>query len=280
MTLPNMPDDLCGREYLRIAGGYGAQAAGNSPAGGLDVDNAGNLATDGDVTVGGNLDVSGSQNIETESEAVLTLCRDSGTESDQLHIPLRMKNDADEPVAYARLAAKIHANDDGSENGVLTLQVMDDGALEDRISLSGDGTELNGQIIADDIHNNGGTDGTGAIASGTWTPTATNVANCDSFTTGAGHWMRVGNVVTFGVKIVLDATAAATFTEFRLSLPVASAFSATGDANGSANAGDGSSTCNAGAVFADLTNSELRVQTMSWSTENHALRIHGTYLVK
>ncbi|MBI2421422.1 MAG: hypothetical protein HYV27_01240 [Candidatus Hydrogenedentes bacterium] len=53
MTLPNMPDDCSSREFLRVAGGYGAAPAGDSPAGGLDVDHAGNAATDGDLTVRG-----------------------------------------------------------------------------------------------------------------------------------------------------------------------------------------------------------------------------------
>jgi hypothetical protein len=59
MTLPSMPAGLASREYLRIAGGYGAQAAGTSPAGGLDVDNAGHVATDGDLTVDGGLAAGG-----------------------------------------------------------------------------------------------------------------------------------------------------------------------------------------------------------------------------
>ncbi|NIA14970.1 MAG: hypothetical protein GWP08_12925 [Nitrospiraceae bacterium] len=53
MTLPNMREETVSREYLRIAGGYGAQSEGQSPEGGLDVDNAGNLATDGDATIRG-----------------------------------------------------------------------------------------------------------------------------------------------------------------------------------------------------------------------------------
>ena len=57
MTLPNMRSGLTSREFLRIAGGFGASALGKSPAGGLDVDNAGNIATDGDVTIGGALEV-------------------------------------------------------------------------------------------------------------------------------------------------------------------------------------------------------------------------------
>lgn len=57
MNLPSMGTGLVSREVLRIAGGYGAPAAGNSPAGGLDIDQAGHMATDGDVTIGGEVSV-------------------------------------------------------------------------------------------------------------------------------------------------------------------------------------------------------------------------------
>jgi hypothetical protein len=59
MNLPTMPADLVSREYLRIGGGYGAAAAGSSPAGGLDIDNAGNAAADGDLTVDGGFSAGG-----------------------------------------------------------------------------------------------------------------------------------------------------------------------------------------------------------------------------
>lgn len=55
MTLPNLPAGFTGHEYLRIGGGYGSPSTGTSPAGGLDVDNGGNLATSGDVTLDGAL---------------------------------------------------------------------------------------------------------------------------------------------------------------------------------------------------------------------------------
>jgi hypothetical protein len=54
MTLPALPSHPISREYLRVGGGYGAPAEGQSPAGGLDADAAGNLATNGDLTVGDN----------------------------------------------------------------------------------------------------------------------------------------------------------------------------------------------------------------------------------
>lgn len=57
MPLPNLPSEFAGREYLRVGGGYGAPATGQSPAGGLDVDNAGNFAASGDGAIDGALTV-------------------------------------------------------------------------------------------------------------------------------------------------------------------------------------------------------------------------------
>lgn len=52
MSLPELPDHPISREYLRVGGGYGAPAEGQSPAGGLDADAAGNMAMNGDLSVG------------------------------------------------------------------------------------------------------------------------------------------------------------------------------------------------------------------------------------
>lgn len=57
MPEPTMPSTFAGQEYLRVGSGYGAPLAGVSLAGGLDVDNTGNLATDGSMTLDGDLNV-------------------------------------------------------------------------------------------------------------------------------------------------------------------------------------------------------------------------------
>lgn len=59
MTLPSMPSALTSREHLRIGGGYNAPATATSPAGGLDIDAAGNCATNGDLTLGADLSLNG-----------------------------------------------------------------------------------------------------------------------------------------------------------------------------------------------------------------------------
>jgi len=59
MTLPSLPPEHDGQEYLRVGGGYNSAALGQSPSGGLNVDNAGNMATNGDLTVDGDVNAGG-----------------------------------------------------------------------------------------------------------------------------------------------------------------------------------------------------------------------------
>lgn len=74
----------------------------------------------------------------------------------------------------------------------------------------------------------GGTGGSGspAIVSGTYSPT--NVGsntNISALGFSTACWCRVGNVVTVSGSVNITPTAATTFTEFSISLPVASSFS-------------------------------------------------------
>lgn len=68
----------------------------------------------------------------------------------------------------------------------------------------------------------GGTDGVTTIASGTFTPSWTNLVNVTSLTsTGTGYWKRQGKVVTMWGAVDLQPTAASTYTAFDLqNLPV------------------------------------------------------------
>jgi len=65
----------------------------------------------------------------------------------------------------------------------------------------------------------------GNIFSGTYTPTQVSTnTNVDSVTFTLSHYMRVGNVITVGGQITIDATTATTDTTVRMSLPIASNF--------------------------------------------------------
>lgn len=116
----------------------------------------------------------------------------------------------------------------------------------ERLRLTGDG-----RLYGTALHNNSGAV-TGTtnqyIASGTYTPTLTNVANVDASTAYACQWMRVGNVVTVSGRINVDATATGTQTDVGMSLPIASNF-----------AGAGSNEC-AGVAFAHAIAGGFNIQ--------------------
>jgi hypothetical protein len=70
-------------------------------------------------------------------------------------------------------------------------------------------------------------------SSGRYTPTASGVLNVDATTTYSTAYMRVGNTVTVGGVVGVDATlAAGTDTVFTLSLPVVSNIASTTDLGG------------------------------------------------
>lgn len=69
-------------------------------------------------------------------------------------------------------------------------------------------------------------------SSGTYSPTLTNVANLDSTNNTVCQYLRVGNTVTVSGSFAANATLAATQTQFRMSLPVASNISIAAQAGG------------------------------------------------
>ena len=71
-----------------------------------------------------------------------------------------------------------------------------------------------------------------SLASGTYTPTLTNVANLDGSTAFECQYSRVGSVVTVSGKVSINPTAPATLTQLGISLPVASNFGAQEDCAG------------------------------------------------
>lgn len=91
-----------------------------------------------------------------------------------------------------------------------------------------------GQLYAKSIHNNAGAV-TGTtnqyIASGTYTPALTNIANVAASTMRSTAWTRVGNVVQVSGQMEIDPTSAAA-TSFRITLPIASAIGNTFELGG------------------------------------------------
>jgi hypothetical protein len=95
------------------------------------------------------------------------------------------------------------------------------------------------------------------VASGTYTPTLTNVTNLDGSTAYALQYMQVGNTITVSGKVDIDPTSNGP-TVLGISLPIASTFASNGEcggagrehANGAAPAG----------IIADTSNSRAELQ--------------------
>jgi hypothetical protein len=73
------------------------------------------------------------------------------------------------------------------------------------------------------------------VLSGTYSPTITRDANLDATTAYTCIYCRVGNVVTVSGEFAADPTSASAATALRMTLPIASDLSATGDCSGVAN---------------------------------------------
>jgi hypothetical protein len=113
-----------------------------------------------------------------------------------------------------------------------------------------------GRINTPAIHNNpSGASGGQYLASGTYTPTGTNVSNCSSVIPTKAQFVRVGNVVHVTGACAVTVAVAGTGTIYRLSLPVASNLAVISDLSGAAtsiSSGGGA----ANTVQADVTNDQ------------------------
>lgn len=118
-----------------------------------------------------------------------------------------------------------------------------------------------GRIYGTALHNNAGAV-TGAtnqyIASGTYTPTLTNVTNVAASTARQCSWMRIGNVVTVSGQVDIDLTSTGASSELGMSLPIASALTTAYQCGGTAHA-VGVHAC--WSIQADAANDRARFQS-------------------
>lgn len=137
-----------------------------------------------------------------------------------------------------------------------------------------------GRLYGTALHNNAGAV-TGTtnqyIASGTYTPTITAVANCTVNSATLSSWMRVGNVVTVTVQLNIDPTLTATTTQVRVSLPIASNFAGGNQCGGTAYC-PGIASLGA-AILADVANDEALIQFVSTDVTDQLWAGSFTYLI-
>lgn len=141
-----------------------------------------------------------------------------------------------------------------------------------------DGTNLTSGTTPVATTNGRLTDGL-ILASGTYTPTITNVTNISASTAYQCQYMRVGNTVTVSGKVGLDITAVGAY-EAGISLPIASNFGADEDCAGT---GEGITSAPGAAdsvyVKADITNDRASLNGNDNDTSNHSHFFMFTYQI-
>lgn len=118
----------------------------------------------------------------------------------------------------------------------------------------------------------------GNVFSGTYTPTLTNVTNVASSTANTTQYMRVGNVVTVSGRVDITATASATQTTIRMTLPVASALSSVQQLSGTGMAISATSVAPV-RITADAGTDTASLVFVSFNTSSQIFAFQFTYLV-
>lgn len=115
------------------------------------------------------------------------------------------------------------------------------------------------------------------IETGTYTPTLTNVANISASTAFATNYMRIVDMVVVAGSFQVDAVAAAsTSTQMGMSLPIASAFTASSQLGGAAIQASGRQPIE---LLADATNDRANFFWVSQSTANENVSFIFMYRV-
>lgn len=119
------------------------------------------------------------------------------------------------------------------------------------------------------------------VVSGTYTPTITNVVNVAASSAPHAIYMRIGNIVHVSGIVNIDPTTAATATQFRISLPIASDLTAAGDLVGVGAEGSVVNTSGSAAIIdVDTTNDCAIVSYACMDGSNHGFSFSFQYIIK
>lgn len=147
------------------------------------------------------------------------------------------------------------------------------------------GTEImavqgDGRVYGRFLHNHPGSmSGTvnQYIASGTYTPTLTAIANISALTATVGQWLRIGNVVTVS-GFFTGTSGAAGGVQVGITLPIASALTAIGQLSGSGCADIGAAKF-ACPIFADAANDRAELRWTATGANSSSVNFHFTYVI-
>jgi len=119
------------------------------------------------------------------------------------------------------------------------------------------------------------------VLSGTYTPTLTNGTNMAASTAYPLQYLRVGNTVIVGGYVGIDTTSAgATATSMRMSLPIASNFTASTDAGGAGTAPVGGGANDGWNFYANAGTDDMQIDGNSMDTAARNLFFTFVYQVK
>ncbi len=113
---------------------------------------------------------------------------------------------------------------------------------------------------------------------GSYTPTITGVTNVAASTSAVCYWTRTGPAVTVWGQIIVDPTATA-YTQFRLSLPIASNFTLAGQLSGNGHQPFGGASIPIVGIQADTTNDQAIFELVPQDTANRPIMFHFSYQV-
>jgi hypothetical protein len=115
---------------------------------------------------------------------------------------------------------------DGSGNVVKRTDLIDGSGASGRVPYFSDSNTLTSESVfaynetTNTLSVGALTLSIGAVTSGTYTPTATNVSNVSSSTPGLAQYIQVGTVITLSGTISVDSVSTSTDSQVRISLPV------------------------------------------------------------
>jgi hypothetical protein len=157
---------------------------------------------------------------------------------------------------------------------IFSTQQTAGAAITESLRLTNDG-----RLYGTALHNNAGSvtgTTTQYIASGTYTPTLTGVANVAASTAYLCQWIRVGNVVTVTGKADIDPTTTITLTQLGISLPIASNIANPQNCAGTTAA---SAVNEQGAVIGDATNDRAEIDMTPVDVTNQPYYFTFSYTV-
>lgn len=280
---------------VAVGGGYGSTGSTLSAAGVGQFNGA--LTTDGALTADGDLQYFNSSG--TFNTTTITAYRESAYAHGVLYFqagrgtlasPAAMaNNDNISDIAFRlydgsafREAASIRCDVDGtvtdgvSAPGRIEFLTTPDGSITPAIAMTIGNA---GDIETPLIHNNGGTGATGALASGTYTPTIGTASNVASSTAREHSWSRVGQVVIVQGAWDITPTAGATYTYYRFNIPVASALVNAWELTGGGSVNEGTTAILPVIVVGYPAEDNGLIGFISNSTNAHSLRYSFQYQV-